>query len=75
MNEENKIILYQDDNEITRVSVRFADEDLWLTQAQLAEIYDTTKQNISQHIENILNDGELDIKRTVKEFLTVRPRR
>ena len=72
MNEENKIILYQDDNEITRVSVRFADEDLWLTQAQLAEIYDTTKQNISQHIENILNDGELDIKRTVKEFLTVR---
>ena len=38
MNEENKIILYQDDNEITRVSVRFADEDLWLTQSQLAEI-------------------------------------
>ena len=72
MKEENKIILYQDDNEITRVSVRFADEDLWLTQIQLAEIYDTTKQNISQHIDNILNDGELDINRTVKEFLTVR---
>ena len=69
--EENKIILYQDDNEITRVSVRFADEDLWLTQNQLAEIYDTTKQNISQHIDNILNDGELDINRTVKDFLTV----
>lgn len=51
---------------------RFADEDLWLTQSQLAEIYDTTKQNISQHIENILNDGELDINRTVKEFLIVR---
>lgn len=60
MNDENKIILYQDDNEITRVSVRFADEDLWLTQNQLAEIYSTTKQNISQHIDNILNDGELD---------------
>ena len=72
MKEENKIILYQDDNEITRVSVRFADEDLWLTQNQLAEIYDTTKQNISQHIDNILNDGELDLNRTVKEFLTVR---
>ena len=52
--EQNKIILYQDDNEITRVAVRFADEDLWLTQNQLAEIYDTTKQNISLHIENIL---------------------
>lgn len=60
MNDENKIILYQDDNEITRVSVRFANEDLWLTQNQLAEIYSTTKQNISQHIDNILNDGELD---------------
>lgn len=71
MNEENKIILYQDDDEITRVSVRFADEDLWLTQSQLAEIYCTTKQNISQHIDNILN-GELDPNRTVKDFLTVR---
>ena len=36
--QENNIILYQDDNEITRVSVRFADEDLWLTQNQLADI-------------------------------------
>ena len=40
MSEENKIILYQDDNEITRVSVRFADEDLWLTQNIL---YNTTE--------------------------------
>ena len=72
--EQNKIILYQDDNEITRVAVRFADEDLWLTQNQLAEIYDTTKQNISLHIENILQDGELDPNRTVKDFLTVRQR-
>ena len=54
MNKENNIILYQDDNEITRVSVRFADEDLWLTQNQLAEIYCTTQQNISQHVDNIL---------------------
>ena len=53
MNEENKIILYQDDNEITRVSVRFADEDLWLTQNQLAEIYCTTRENITMHINNI----------------------
>ena len=53
MSEENKIILYQDDNEITRVSVRFADEDLWLTQNQLAEIYCTTQQNISQHVDKL----------------------
>ena len=54
------------------MSVRFADESLWLTQNQLAEIYCTTKQNISQHIEHILLDGELEENRTVKDFLTVR---
>lgn len=58
MSEENKIILYQDDNEITRVSVRFADEDLWLIQNQLAEIYCTTQENISMHINNIYADRE-----------------
>ena len=69
--EENKIILYQDDNEITRVSVRFADEDLWLTQKQLAEIYDTTQENISLHVSNVHADGELDEDRTYKKFLLV----
>ena len=69
--EENKIILYQDDNEITRISVRFADEDLWLTQKQLAEIYDTTQENISLHVSNIYADGELDEDRTYKKFLLV----
>ena len=72
MKEDNKIILYQDDNEITRVSVRFADEDLWLTQDQLAEIYCTTQQNISQHIDNIYKDGELSLVATHKKFLLVR---
>lgn len=72
MNEENKIILYQDDNKITRVSVRFADEDLWLTQNQLAEIYDTTQENISMHISYIYADNELDENRTYKKFLLVR---
>ena len=72
MNEKNRIILYQDDNEITRVSVRFANEDLWLTQNQLAEIYCTTQQNISQHVDNISKDGELAIEATNKKFLLVR---
>ena len=53
--DDNKIIIYQDDNDVTRVSVRFADEDLWLKQNQLAEIYDTTQQNIAQHIANKFN--------------------
>ena len=72
MKEANKIILYQDDDEITRVSVRFADEDLWLTQNQLADIYCTTQQNISMHIRNIYADRELDENRTYKKFLLVR---
>lgn len=72
MKEGNSIVIYQDDNEVTRVSVRFADEDVWLTQAQLAEIYDTTQENISMHIANIYRDGELDENRTYKKFLLVR---
>ena len=69
---DNKIIIYQDENGVTKISVRFADEDLWLTQAQLAEIYDTTQQNISQHIDGIYSDGELDREATNKKFLLVR---
>jgi hypothetical protein len=72
MNENNKIILYQDDDEITRVSVRFADEDLWLTQNQLADIYCTTRENITMHISNIYADKDLLPKSTSKDFLLVR---
>lgn len=71
-NNDNNMILYQDENNITRVSVRFSDEDLWLTQAQIAELYDTTQQNISQHIESIFRDGELQKTATNKKFLLVR---
>ena len=69
---ENKIALYQDENGITSVSVRFSDEDLWLTQNQLAEIYDTTQQNIDQHLRSIYADGELEPLSTYKKFLLVR---
>lgn len=69
-NNQNKIIIYQDDNEVTRVSVRFAEEDLWLTQNQLAEIYCTTQQNVALHIANIYKDDELG-EATHKKFLLV----
>ena len=72
MDKENKLILYKDDEGKVSVNTRFADEDVWLTQQQLAEIYSTTKQNVSQHIDNILADGELEENRTVKNVLTVR---
>ena len=67
---QNKIIIYQDDNEVTRVSVRFAEEDLWLTQNQLAEIYCTTQQNVALHIANIYKDDELG-EATHRKFLLV----
>ena len=71
MDKENQIILYQDDNDITRVSVRFANKDLWLTQGQLVEIYQTSKSNVSEHIKHIFEDGELTKETTVRNFRTV----
>ena len=68
---ENNIIIYQDEDGITKVSVRFSDEDLWLTQNQIAEIYKTTQENISMHIKNIYKDGELQNNSTNKKFLLV----
>jgi hypothetical protein len=68
----NNMILYQDENGITRVSVRFFEDDLWLTHYQIAEIYDTTRQNIEQHIANIYKDNELAENSTCKKFLQVR---
>ena len=69
---ENKIILYKDDEGKLSVNTRFADEDVWLTQAQLADIYNTTQQNISLHQKGIYADGELDENATHKKYLLVR---
>lgn len=67
----NNMLIYQDENGITKVSVRLDEDDIWLTQNQIAELYNTTKQNISFHINNIFNDGELSQNSTVKKYLTV----
>ena len=73
MDKENKLILYNDENGKLSVNVRFADDDVWLTQAQLAEIYQTTQQNISLHLQGIYGDKELDDdERTHKKYLLVR---
>lgn len=69
---DNNIVIYQDENGTTKVSVRFSEEDIWVTQQQLAEIYDTTQQNISQHIDGIYKDDELIPEATNKKFLLVR---
>ena len=72
MDKENKLILYKDENGRVSVNVRFADEDVWLTQAQLAEIYNTTQQNISLHQKGIYAYGELGEEATHKKYLLVR---
>ena len=55
---QNNIMIYEDKDGVTKVSVKFIDEDIWLTQNQIAEIYKTTQENISMHISNIYKDGE-----------------
>lgn len=73
--QENKlrgeVLLYQTSDGITRIDVRLQDETVWLTQAQMAELFQTTKQNISLHVKNVFDEGELKQKGTVKESLTV----
>ena len=70
MDKENKLILYKDDEGRVSVNIRFADEDVWLTQAQLVEIYQSSKSNISEHIKHIFEDKELDETVVVRKFRT-----
>ena len=72
MEEENNIIIYQLEDGKTKIDVKLEDETVWLSQQQMADLYDTTKQNISSHIKNIFDEEELSENSTVKEFLTVR---
>ena len=72
MDKDNKLILYKDEEGRVSVNTRFADEDVWLTREQLAEIYATTPQNISLHVGNIYQDQELIEEGTRKNFFLVR---
>ena len=67
---ENKLILYKDDEGKLSVNTLFADEDVWLTQAQLVEIYQSSKSNISEHLTNIFADNELDKEVVVRKLRT-----
>lgn len=71
MEKKDNIIIYQLDDGKTKIDVKLENETLWLTQQQMAELYNTTKQNISLHIKNIYEEEELLMDSTVKEFLTV----
>ena len=64
-------MIYEDKDGITKVNVKFMNEDLWITKYQLAKIYKTTRQNIEQHIKNIYQDNELNENSACKNFLQV----
>ena len=65
-------LIYQDDNGIARVNVRFEGEDVWLTVEQIMELFDASQQDVSYHINQIYADGEQEPERTHKKFLLVR---
>ena len=68
---DNQIAFYQSPDGSVNIEVLFAEENIWLTQKQMAELFDTTPQNITQHLKNIYAEGEADRKSTCKDFLQV----
>ena len=65
-----EFLFYQTEDGKMKIEVRLQDETVWLTQAAMAELFQNTKQNISLHIKNIFEEGELELSRVVKEYLT-----
>lgn len=72
MNNESQLIIYKDENGQTQINVKLKDETVWLTQDAMAKLFDTTTQNITMHIKNIVNEEELELNSTCKKFLQVR---
>ena len=66
----SEILIYQSENGMTRIDVKIVDETVWLTQAQLCELYQTSKSNVSEHIKHIFEEGELDQESVVRKFRT-----
>ncbi len=67
---QSDIIIYQTEDGNTKIDVKFEEETVWLTQAQLCELYQTSKSNISEHIKHIFEEGELDESSVVRKFRT-----
>ena len=70
---QSQLIIYQAEDGKIKIDVRFQDETVWLTQQLMAELFQTTKQNVSLYIKNIFEEGELAELAVVKEYLTTAP--
>ena len=68
---EKSVVIYQTEDGLTRLDVRLDNDTVWLSQAQMVELFQATKQNISLHVNNVFKEGELEMSSTVKEYLTV----
>jgi len=68
---QGELLVYQTENGTVKIEVRLENETLWLTQQQMAELFHSSKQNISHHIKAIFAEGELYPEATVKRYLTV----
>lgn len=69
---QGEIVIYQSENGDTRIDVRFVDETVWLTQQQMAELFQSSRTNIVEHIQHIYEEGELDESSTCRKFRQVR---
>src|ERR1035437_9293159 len=67
---KSQLLIYQNDDGTIKIDVRFENETVWLTQQLLAELFQTTKQNVGQHLKNVFEEGELLEASVVKKFFT-----
>ena len=72
MDDRGEIILYQTEDGLTKIDVRFEDETVWLTQQQMAELFQSSRSNVVEHIQHIYDEGELDEASTCRKFRQVR---
>ena len=72
MDNYGEIIIYQTEDGLTKLDVRMEDETVWLTQQQMAELFQTSRTNVVDHIKNIYEEGELDENSTCRKFRQVR---
>lgn len=70
-NPNSEMVVYVGDDGKPQIQARLQDENMWLTQVQLAQVFQTTRQNIGQHIKNIYEEKELDPSATIKKFFIV----
>lgn len=70
MEENNKILIYTDNDGLTKIDVKFEEDTLWLTQTQMCELYQTSKSNVSEYIKHIFEEGELQEDSVVRKCRT-----